>query len=221
MATATKARMKTRPAQVAAPPPPPLLSGSALADEMEADADAAPQPPADKLTVIVAQAANLREQQKKVIEHVALADDAKKEAFRISTVVLPPLMDEVSIKELSLEGEDRLCRETDVYTSIATANMTKAIAWLDKHNYGAIVKSVIIIPLDRANPKRMAAIRKLLISRKIEYEESGKIHAQTLTAFGKESVEEGRKLCKEISTHVQPVVKIRAQKKPTKRKSVV
>lgn len=184
--------------------------------ELEEDAARAAAPPADQLTSIVAAAQDLREWKQNLTRALMAVDEAKARVFTLETEILPALMDAAGVKELALTEEDRIIRDEEVFASIAKANMPKAIKWLDAHHYGAIVKSQFIIPLDRSDPKRLETIRKLLVSKHVEFEESGSIHAQTLRAFARESIEEGRHLCKEIAVHVQNVVKLKATK-PSKR----
>lgn len=199
----------------------PPQSNHELDLEMMSDTDAAATPPPDKLTKIIAAAADLREAE---LKHVRLEEEAKvakKEAYRISTEVLPALMSEVQIKELGLENDDRLILEQEIYASISKVNIAPAIAWLDKNKYGSIAKSHLIVPLDRENPKMIAFIKLQLKSKKIPYVESGSIHPQTLKAFARESVEVGRVLPKAFSVHVVPIVTIKPPKKVPQRKSVV
>jgi len=193
-------------------------------DHIEADAsmyqDGTTQASPDLLTRIVAAAQALKDHKRKQLEFEDKAQEEKNAAFLLETDVLPSMMDEAAIPELTLDTLERVIREDEVYASISKDNMQKAIRWLDQHGYGSIVKSQLIIPLDRSNPERVETIKKLLISKRIDFEAAGSVHAQTLKAFAKESVQEERQLCAEISVHVQAIVKIKSAKKAPKSKSL-
>jgi hypothetical protein len=52
-----------------------------------------------------------------------------------------------------------------------------------------------------------------LTKAKVKFAITNTIHPQTLKAFAKESVADGRKLPQQIAVHIQPVVHIKAPRK--------
>lgn len=167
----------------------------------------------DQLARIIAAAADLREASAKV---TCLEDElleAKAVEKRLEEEILPTLMDEAGVKDLSLDTEDRLVRGEDVYASVSQENMPKAVAWLVKNNMAAIVKANILIPLTQGDIKTQQMIAGLLTKAKVKFAINNSIHPQTLKAFARESVAEGRKLPAQIAVHIQPVVHIKAPRK--------
>jgi hypothetical protein len=172
----------------------------------------------DQLTKIVAAATDLREQVRKIVKLEQLLEDAKVERRRLEWEVLPALMDSAGVQLLGLDNEDNIVREEDIFASISEKNLPKAVAWLDKNDLSSLVKTQFVIPIDKGDIKTRDRIAKGLEKAKIEYALKTDIHSQTLKAFVKESVANGRKLPKAISVHIQPAVHIRALKKQSRSK---
>ena len=166
----------------------------------------------DKLAQITTTAADLVEQQKRVTVLEARLEEANAEVKRLAEQVLPTLMDEAGVQSLGLEGGDTLKREEAVFASMSKANAPMACDWLEENGYGALVKTSIVIPLDKGDTKTRKKVLALLTKARVGFDETMGVHPGTLTAFVKESLAEGRELPKSITYHVQPRVVIKHPK---------
>lgn len=177
-----------------------------------ADLAQTPAPPADKLEAITVAAGQLRELQLRGEELNQSLEKISSEQRRLAEQVLPALMDEAQITQLRLEDGATLSREDAVFASIAKADANAAAGWLVKNGYGSIVKAAFLIPVEKGDVRLQARVRNLLRKAKIAYEETSTVHNQTLRAFAKESVAEGRALPDSIKVHIQPTVKLALRK---------
>ena len=192
-------------------------SNNELDEEMANDAKSVQANP-DQLAKIIAASADLREQIRRIAFLEGKMEEAVKEKRRLEFEVLPGLMDGAGVLDLGLDTEERLVRENDIHASIPEKGMDKAVAWLDKNNLGSLVKAQFVVPIDKGDTKTRDRIATLLKKAKVEFALNSSIHAQTLKAFVRESVANGRKLPASFSVHIQPVVHIRAPKKSNRSK---
>jgi len=118
---------------------------------------------------------------------------------------LPALMEEAQIPSIGIDDDYTLERQRQVFANITKPNAAKACWWLQKAGYGAIVKANFKINVDKGDQLLQARIRKGLEKAKIPFEESVGVHPQTLNAFVRESLEQGRKLTPLIGVHCQQV----------------
>ena len=127
--------------------------------------------------------------------------------------VLPSLMDEAGTKKIALLDDIEIERTESVYASIAKARMQEACKWFEANKLGALVKYSFEVALEKGNTKDANKVRKALKALKIDWREGSTINHQTLGAFVRESLEEGRKLSPLISVHQQPIVKLTVKHK--------
>lgn len=169
----------------------------------------------DVLARITTAAQEMRKLQKEAEHFTGLAAERETEARRLSEQVLPPLMDEAGVTDLGLDDDTRVERMEKVYASIAKDNEAAAAQWLEKHGYGDIIKSSVVIPVDKGDIKTLTRLRSSLTKAGIAFEERSGVHPATLVAFVKESLTMNppRDLPKAIMHHTQAVVVLKAQKK--------
>ncbi len=136
----------------------------------------------------------------------------KKEEDTLAHSVLPSLLDEAHVKDMTLDNNLRLIRKEDVYASIAKDRLVAAANWLQSHGYGAIVKSLIAVQFEKGDTKLAIETRKALSTAGISYQESFSIHPQTLRAFVREAIEQGRPLPDTINYHTQTTVDVKLLK---------
>ena len=184
------------------------------------DAAAAPVVP-DMLARIRATADELVKLERDAQAALEQSEKLSREARRLAETVLPQLMDEAGLPAIELDDDTRIERSEDVYASVSAANSSAATKWLEENGYGAIVKFGFTIPVDKGDTQLAETIRAVLSQYNIPFEEKGGVHAATLTAFVKESLETNRKLPESITYHVQPRARLKKAKKRTTRRSPV
>lgn len=166
----------------------------------------------DKLAQIMAAAEDLRQTTRKAMAAEQLFEELKVEMRRIAETVLPALMDEAGVLRLSLDDGTELLRADEVYASISEANAIAAGEWMVKNGFGALVKTFIFLPFEKGDIKGIERAKKILLKYSLVFALKTSIHAQTLKAFVKESIEAGRKLPEAITYHQQPTAKLKAPK---------
>jgi hypothetical protein len=179
-----------------------------LADQMAADAaeqDVAP----DVLARITTTAHDLQKLQHRIEVGNKLLEDLSKQASDLANNVLPNLMDEAGVKNLTLDDGAVVTREEAVYASLPKDKRAVACTWLVKHGYGGLVKNQFAIVLPRGSDVAAKRVAALLKKARVKFEFGQTVHANTLLAFVKESIAAGRKLTPAITYHVQPVVRVK------------
>lgn len=171
----------------------------------------------DQLAQIMAAAEELRQVTRAAIAAEAEYDRLKDEMRRIAETVLPSLMDSAGVLKLSLDDGTELIRGDEVYASISEANAVAAGDWMVANGFGALVKTIIALPFEKGDVKGIEKAKKILQKYSLIFALKTSIHAQTLKAFVKESIEEGRKLPESITYHQQPTAKLKAPKAAKKR----
>jgi hypothetical protein len=181
------------------------MNTASLDAEIEADI-AHNTAPLDILSKLRGSAAELVMRQREVRELTQRLEAAQSEVKRLSEEVLPSLMDTAGLKDFTLDTDDHLERTQAVFASISQENMQEAVAWLDANKYGNIVKSEFRIPLEKGDEATKKKVLTLLRKAKIDFALTSGVHASTLKAFVKRSLEKGVDLPRAISVHVQPKV---------------
>lgn len=184
-----------------------------LQRRMQAQAKAAPVPP-NLLAKITATADELLVLQRRHGKGTELLKQIETEMRRLQEQVLPGLMDEAGITLLGLKGDLQCERGEEVYASISKANANKAAQWLIDNGFGAIVKAVIKIEVERGDIKILTAARRALAAAKVGFIETSGVHPATLKAFVKEQLHKGKRLTKAITYHLQPQVLVAPAPKP-------
>jgi hypothetical protein len=179
-----------------------------LAEQMAADAAAQDVSP-DVLARITTTAHELKQLLHRIAGGEKLLQDLQGQVSRIRNEVLPGLMDEAGVKDLTLDDGAQIVRGEEVYASLAKEKRKAACDWLVKHGYGGLVKNQFSIALPRGSTPEAQRIAALLRKARVKFEFGQTVHASTLLAFVKESIEAGRKLPPTITVHVQPVVRVK------------
>jgi len=167
----------------------------------------------DMLARIMATAHEMVKLEREAQEALDRSEKLSKDARRLAETVLPQLMDEAGLPAIELDDDTRIERGDDVYASVSAANAPAATAWLEENGYGSIVKFGFTIPIDKGDTELADKVRATLTDAAIPFEEKGGVHANTLTAFVKESLEKHRALPEAITYHIQPRARLRKVKK--------
>lgn len=185
-----------------------------LDERMARDADAPTALSSELLHRITAAASALKGAQWEVERAEEVLKQAKERMRELRERVLPALLDEAQVQSLGLQDEEGTVveRGEDVYASIAKDKAAAACAWLDANGYGALIKSEIVVEAPRGDRATALAAIAALRKAHIEYAERSTVHPQTLKAFVRESLEEGRKLSPDITYHTVPVVELKVKR---------
>lgn len=191
-----------------------------LASKMEAAAMRLGPTP-DMLAAITTRANELLQLMAKRDEAEQMMQRLEGEILTLEQVTLPALMDEAQITVLGLENDQLLQRGEDVYASISKDNAPLATQWLIDNGYGSIVRTKVLVELEKDDIKLLKLTRTALMKAHIAFEESSAVNAATLRAFVKERLEAGTKLPQSITVHVQPRVTVKVPRKKASKTPLV
>jgi hypothetical protein len=133
----------------------------------------------------------LMSQRKRRLElETELAEAVSKE-HELEFDIIPTLMHELQIKDITLDGDIELRVGPFYRAAIPEANRPKAFDWLRKHNFGGIIKHEIKTTFTTEQDKAAQELTKILKEHGWNYDDREAVHHMTLTAFVKEQIEKG------------------------------
>lgn len=115
----------------------------------------------------------------------------KKRAMRLREETIPSAMQELGLQKLQLDTGQTITIKQEVYASIPEENKTKAFGWLEKNNFGGLIKSVIKIEFGRDRLDEASYLCDRLQDQGHSPEFTESVHASTLKAFLREQVIKG------------------------------
>ena len=128
----------------------------------------------------------------KVNDLEAQLKEAKKLKLKLEIEDIPALMEEVGLKELTLESGQKILIESDFKASITKKNKAAAINWLNKNNFGGLVKTFVSVPFGRGEHDVALATVEELSSQFTDVTLEENVHPQTLKSFVKEQLTAGK-----------------------------
>lgn len=190
---------------------------AALAAMLEADVAAPREPTADQLQRITYAAQQVQLKQARLTLLEEQVEAVQKELTALQEVTLPALLDEAGVAELVLATGERVLKDLQLYASISKDNAPAACEWLRKNKYAALVKAALSVPVEKGDTKTLKAVQAALRKLRVPYELQEGVHPQTLKAFVRESLEQGRALPPSITYHQRPVVQVKVPKATARR----
>lgn len=127
-----------------------------------------------------------------VAEHVELLKQSKEHARVLREETIPGTMQELGITSLKLSSGQELTITQEVYASIPVENKDEAFAWLTENGYDGLIKTNVITSYARGQRETALALQDELIDRGLQAAFEEKIHPQTLKAFIKEQLRDGK-----------------------------
>ena len=136
----------------------------------------------DKLQILIALANRLEEQTDAIAEAEKALEVLKEESKNTEEVLIPQLMNELGLTELTLKSGRKIELKREFYPNITKAKTAEAMRWLREHGMGGIIKSAITIDAEHERELHRAGI---------PYELKETIHPQTLKALVREQITGG------------------------------
>lgn len=118
----------------------------------------------------------------------------KKRAIRLREETIPSAMQEMGLQKLVLDTGQTITIKQEVYANISEENKTKAFGWLEKNNFGGLIKSVIKIEFGRDRLDEASYLCERLKDQGHSPEFIETVHASTLKAFLREQISKGTKV---------------------------
>ncbi len=125
----------------------------------------------------------------------------KQERLRLSQDVIPSLMEEMDVNRIDVgEGEHKVSVSIKPFisASIPVENKERAYEWLRDHNCDDIIKNDVILSFGRREDDQASKLMLELENKGYHPEAKTHIHSQTLKAFIRERVENGKPIDLEL-----------------------
>lgn len=165
-------------------------------DEVQEDANAAAIPTEEKLSRLSSLAQQLIDAEDQVASLENQIKAAKEEVGRLSELAIPELMSDVGVREFKLSNGLKVSVKPFFSGKITDENAGEAYDWLDQRGFSDIVKGELIVQFRRNED--VTEIMELAHQLNFDTKEKMGIHHQTLSAFIKEQITEGKDLPREL-----------------------
>lgn len=168
-----------------------------LSDEMAADAAPRPAPNDNMLKSVssIAERAVALEDEIAALEE--LLKRKNEEYRRITEHELPQAMQDVGMKDFSLTDGSRVEATLITRASPKVEMRPEMYRWLRENNLGDIIKTEVSVAFPAGREKEATVLRDVIkqtVGEKLRPELSESVHANTLTAFVKKRLAEGKSL---------------------------
>ena len=124
--------------------------------------------------------------------------DLKKVYQHISGEVIPTMMSEMGLSELTLKDNTKLKVSTSYKAHISEANKEMAFNWLRENGLGDIIKNEISVSFGRNEDNKAADYAELAKSSGFQPTQKMKVEPMTLKALVRERLESGKEMPTEI-----------------------
>jgi hypothetical protein len=146
----------------------------------------------DTLKELSLLAQSLRDAERAADEADKALKAARAEVRRLAEEDIPALMSELELAKIVLDSGEELTVKEEVYASIPKAREEEALAWLEEHDFGGLIKTALTIPFGRGEAEAACEwAEKLAVETQHDVEVSAGVHPQTLKAFLKEQLAAG------------------------------
>lgn len=121
-------------------------------------------------------------------------DSCEKMIRYLSEIGIPEAMDDAGVSEIRLTTGDRVIVRDVVRASISSAKMLEAVRWLEAHDGGDLVRTVISTSIPRDDRESVANVERALSEIGASVDRKDSVHWATLTAWVKERLAAGESI---------------------------
>lgn len=118
----------------------------------------------------------------------------KDERFKLATQDLPNVMTSVGLKSFVTSNGLKIELKPEVAVSISDDKAAFALDWLRKNKFGDIIKSQVAFAFGKGEDKLQKVLVTFAKKQKLPFSMKAGVHPQTLKAFAREQIEQGRTL---------------------------
>lgn len=127
------------------------------------------------------------------VETLEQALKLKKEQLKlVSETQLPETLMQLGMTEIKLTDGSEVKVEKFYAAHITSEKKDEAFSWLEKNGHDSIVKSQVIIEVDKGNAKELKRVLTVMKNMKISHDLKQAVHHATLKAFIRDQVESGQ-----------------------------
>lgn len=132
--------------------------------------------------------------EKELSELETRAKETTKKLDEIRGDVLPSLMTELGMESFVLADGTKVTVKKSIHTSITATNKEAAHKWLRDHGHGSLIKNQVTASFGRGEEEKAVTLVTRLLSEGIVSERKEAVHYQTLGAFVREQLSEGKEI---------------------------
>jgi len=166
-----------------------------LANEYASDAAEADGPKADNVMVRLGKLAEKQADAEQVLLKAQEAVEiAKKAVDQIAERELPQAMEELGMEMFQTSSGLVIKIKESIRASIPKNSKGRALQWLREHGHAALIKRCVSIEFGRDDDDAAKALADELLNRGLIVEDEANVHTQTLAAFVREALAEGKEI---------------------------
>lgn len=184
-----------------------------ISDQFLADAEA-PQLPADASLSRVRNLVERQTQLASLIAHLeAELKAAQQDLQQVQEVDLPSALQEYGFSDIRMTDGSRVTIKQEYYATIKEEKKSDAFRWLEHNGHADLIKHDVTLSFTRGQDEYANQAMELLKENNLPFVDKRHVHPQTLRAFVREQIENGKELPLEtFSVHVRQVAKIQKEK---------
>lgn len=113
---------------------------------------------------------------------------AKEKARVLREETIPGVMQELGLLRFTLETGQEITIKQEVYASLPEDNKEEAFTWLEEHNFGGLIKTLVITEMGKGLLTDARELTVELQKRGLTTDLTRMVHPQTLKAFLREQI---------------------------------
>lgn len=142
-----------------------------------------------------------------------IVEQIKEQLVEVREKQLPDLLKSKNLSEVRLAQGHKLILEDKYFSSIPVETKEESHKWFREHGFGDLIKNLVTLSFARGEDNRAAQLLEELRSRGFEPQANQSIHPQTLKAFVREQITNGKSLPESVvKVTIVPTVKIKRKK---------
>ena len=170
-----------------------------LFDEMADDAEKSLDLPEDGQLGTVAKIAEQILAQEQLVKNLGQEhQQAKDKLLALKQEELPTIMAELNLSSFSLQDGSQVTLKPISSGRIKEDDKARAFAWLREHGSGDLIKNTVTVTFNREQDNEAKALVADLEEKDLKPKQKSEIHPQTLQAWVKERIAEGKPLDMEL-----------------------
>ena len=132
---------------------------------------------------------NLQRLEEEIIKEETLLKQKKERADKISSEVIPEIMESMKLKTLKLQDGSAIEVKEIYSATIPVANRERAYQWLRENDLGDLIKNEITVSFGRGEDDKASEYTNLAESKGYQPSQKMTVHTGTLKALYRERVE--------------------------------
>lgn len=160
-------------------------------DDIFSEADALSNVGTQETKTLSEMVRKLREVDTKIEEVEKTLKGLKQDRQKLTTELIPGVMDEMGVERLDVDGVT-VTRKLIVSASISEEKREAAFSWLRENGLDDIIKNDVVVSFGKGQDNSAKNAVEILREQGFDPDVKTHIHPQTLKAFVKERVEDGK-----------------------------